>query len=713
MGRRFALALAALVAFASAGTAEGYRTQNVFVAVMDGVRWSETFGDPDRALIPHLDRLAAQGTLHTSFLNEGVTITRQGHATIATGSWQLCPNGGPRPTRPTLWEYARDELGWPQEACAVIFGKGRYSYAASSSFPGYAGRHPPTFEIAIGEGDLPDDVRVLDRVFAAMERDRPRLMFVNFGVTDHLGHSNRWARYTAAIVNCDAVLARLWQRIQKSPAYRNRTTLLVTNDHGRHSDRDQEPHGGFRAHGDACEGCRHVMLLALGPDIKRGFVSERKALQIDLAPTVGELLGFQTPLAEGRVLEEMLREPRGMNRKEARTPAARRARRLLELRQRDLLRTVADAQLARDPASLAPSPETALLLQGLERAFEITQDERHREFVRRWTAAHGAPEATATTGLEETTAEALLASWRTTKLTAPPMACDVDPRAVRVVHAHEALELCRLIDALESRPDDRTLRAALLIRQEMVADGLSEIGALWQDPAVSALSLAAALRLAAIRKMHPIRWSERRRAAGRRARRRPRPLWAHPDHFFRGCFPFSYERLLLEFDEAGHLGDGSPLADGAALLLLAEAHGLEMPWRLAAPPVRAERVAGLPRRPERGVTRIRIWWGGGATRTFDGRVEVEGGTLVRAVSQSFEGRDRFDAAKAAFTSQAGRPGDAVVLDVRGGPETVVHLRLEPGAVACSLRELREKGRLEHPGPEGHRIRMDVLWPRSP
>jgi predicted AlkP superfamily pyrophosphatase or phosphodiesterase len=94
MPRRLLIAAVVLAAFAVSpvlGQAKPqYKTRNVMVVVMDGVRYSETFGEPNRASIPNLAALEKDGTLYTNYriAGPGVSVTRQGHSTISTGTWQ-------------------------------------------------------------------------------------------------------------------------------------------------------------------------------------------------------------------------------------------------------------------------------------------------------------------------------------------------------------------------------------------------------------------------------------------------------------------------------------------------------------------------------------------------------------------------------------------------------------------------------------------------
>lgn len=51
----------------------------------------------------------------------------------------------------------------------------------------------------------------------------------------------------------------------------------------------------------------HNMLIAKGPDFRRGFVDQYPTGNVDVAPTVAHLLGLKLPEAQGRVLKEALK----------------------------------------------------------------------------------------------------------------------------------------------------------------------------------------------------------------------------------------------------------------------------------------------------------------------------------------------------------------------------------------------------------------------
>jgi hypothetical protein len=261
--------------------------QNAIVVVMDGARYTETLG-ADSANIPWLwNTLRPQGMIWTDFRNNGLTLTNPGHATIESGIWQNIDNSGVlRPTAPTFFEYFRKSTGAADSTVYVVAGKTKLDILTYSSHPDFGQPFGATFVYNAG------DAAVFSSVRSIMSSRHPRLLVVNFADVDALGHAGNWSGYLGAIKGVDSFVAQLWQLIQTDSMYKGTTTLFVTNDHGRHTT-------DYTSHGDGCEGCRHIMLFAAGRGIPQGRLVPRMRQQIDIAPTVGELLGFATPYALG------------------------------------------------------------------------------------------------------------------------------------------------------------------------------------------------------------------------------------------------------------------------------------------------------------------------------------------------------------------------------------------------------------------------------
>lgn len=264
--------------------------QNAIIVVIDGARYSETFGS-DGKYIPHMyNDLAPLGTVFTNFriADEGITSTNPGQASILTGTWQIIENdGSEHPNKPTIYEYFRKELSAKATDCFIIAGKKKIGALSYSTFAGYGS----DFGASTNCFDADDD-QVYDSLVSTMDTYHPKLILVNFPTTDSNGHSGVWNDYVSALINADRLVYKLWQKIQNDPYYKSSTTVFITNDHGRHTN-------DFKNHGCDCDGCEHIMLLSLGKDIPMGAKNHELHHQIDIAGTIGKLLGFSTPFTKG------------------------------------------------------------------------------------------------------------------------------------------------------------------------------------------------------------------------------------------------------------------------------------------------------------------------------------------------------------------------------------------------------------------------------
>ncbi len=284
-----------------AAAAFGQVTENVFIVNIDGLRYTEGFG-AGRTNMPFVwDSLRPRGAIYTELYNTGITVTNAGHSTITAGVRQLLQNNADtllspvRPREPSVAEYYRRYKGAPATAAVFVSGNPAWRYPVST-YPGFGDTWAPTIRQT-----KEDDLETWDSVQAVISRYHPKLCYVLFGEVDLAGHTGDTAYYIGAIRQADSLTWQLWTRLQADTIYRNRTTLILTTDHGRHDD----AHGGWKNHGCSCRGCRHLIFLAVGPEIIADTMITVIHDQIDIAPTIGCLLGFPTPLAQGSAMTEM------------------------------------------------------------------------------------------------------------------------------------------------------------------------------------------------------------------------------------------------------------------------------------------------------------------------------------------------------------------------------------------------------------------------
>lgn len=286
-----------------------WKTRHIVILVIDGPRWTETWGKPGRDLIPVRDKiLAPQGVLLSDMANDGPTYTNAGHSALLTGFHQEINNSGLElPRNPSLTQRLI-ATGVDPKAVWVVASKDKLQILTDSAHPEWKRKHVCSSDCGtdgIGS-DYRDDSITFERAKNVLSTHHPRLMLINFKEPDSSGHAKKWDRYLENIRITDRYAGAIWEQIQADPVMKDRTTLFITNDHGRHLDGHKD---GYISHGDDCAGCRKIELLAIGPDFKKGVISEVHRRQIDVAVTAAALLGLTIPGSEGKVMSELFVVP--------------------------------------------------------------------------------------------------------------------------------------------------------------------------------------------------------------------------------------------------------------------------------------------------------------------------------------------------------------------------------------------------------------------
>ena len=138
-----------------------------------------------------------------------------------------------------------------------------------------------------------DSVRHDDYTFAfAMDhltRHRPRVLYLAFGETDDWAHDGRYDRVLQAYTRPDQYLQALWTWLQAQPAYRGRTSLLITTDHGRGSGTND-----WRDHGKDVRGAGDTWMAFVSPGMtRRGEWRDHPPITANqVAATLIEWMGF-------------------------------------------------------------------------------------------------------------------------------------------------------------------------------------------------------------------------------------------------------------------------------------------------------------------------------------------------------------------------------------------------------------------------------------
>lgn len=135
----------------------------------------------------------------------------------------------------------------------------------------------------------------------ALRELKPKLLLINYNDPDYV-HWGYASHYTTGISIIDKGIEKIYYAIQSDPNYRDNTIFVIVPDCGRDNNRLMSV--PYQHHfGDRCS--HEIFGLFLGPGIPQGKTIDKLVQQIDVAPTIGKLMGYSTNFVEGSVLGEV------------------------------------------------------------------------------------------------------------------------------------------------------------------------------------------------------------------------------------------------------------------------------------------------------------------------------------------------------------------------------------------------------------------------
>lgn len=313
------LLLGLLLVAAAPGVA-GLKTENVLFVTIDGLRWQEVFRGSDdalankefggvseralvdmqaafavggaaerrRVLMPFVWReIAAQGQLFGNRdtgspmrVTNGAHVSYPGYSEMLTGFADPEIRNNARIPNPhvTVLEWLNGRPGFEDRVVplaawnvfASIFNVERSGLPLwltnQRSDPATAS--PRLLEIERWMEDIPTKGRdehydgfVFRAALDVIETKSPRLLFIGFGEPDTYGHRRVYDSYLDSTRRVDRFIRQLWEKMQSLPQYRDKTTLIITTDHGRGATPQDWIH-----HNPKVPGSDETWLMVLGPD---------------------------------------------------------------------------------------------------------------------------------------------------------------------------------------------------------------------------------------------------------------------------------------------------------------------------------------------------------------------------------------------------------------------------------------------------------------
>jgi len=124
-----------------------------------------------------------------------------------------------------------------------------------------------------------------------LKKNKPNLMYISYGETDDWAHGGKYDEYLFAATQTDRYLEEIWSYLQSDSQYKDKTTLIITTDHGRGT----HPKDSWRNHGSSVPNGGEIWIAMIGPEFKSEgeVLTPGQLYQDQVAATIAKLLGVQ------------------------------------------------------------------------------------------------------------------------------------------------------------------------------------------------------------------------------------------------------------------------------------------------------------------------------------------------------------------------------------------------------------------------------------
>ncbi|HVZ97103.1 MAG TPA: alkaline phosphatase family protein [Chitinophagaceae bacterium] len=318
--------------------------KNVFIVTIDGIRWQEVFEGPDSSIINNArytndidlakllyydssakesrkkllpffwNVIARKGRLYGNrLLKNRVNVSNAykfsypGYNEILTGYPDLYVNSN-RPVENeninvleylnSLDEFRNNVVAFTSwNIFPYILNKDRNAlpvYSGYDSVPVNGNIYLKEFNdlqqnFINDKKDTRQDALTFIAASEYIRANKPRVMLIGFGECDEDAHRGQYDKYLQHISEADKMIAQLWYYIQSTPEYKDKTTLIITTDHGRGKKKNS-----WINHDALIKGSGDAWLAVIGPGISPlGEMNvPGQIYQKQIAATVTGILGY-------------------------------------------------------------------------------------------------------------------------------------------------------------------------------------------------------------------------------------------------------------------------------------------------------------------------------------------------------------------------------------------------------------------------------------
>lgn len=339
------------------------KTKNIILITLDGYRWQELFRGADSALIDNKEytnnyartivrfggetaqerrrklmpftweTIATKGQIYGNrdFDNK-VDLTNPhwvsfpGYSEILCGYVDTLLSGNKKKNNPniTVLEFLNNKSEFKGKIAVFgswdvfpfIINQERSKIPVNAGFNKVEGEHLSTStkllntiqnQVPYFFGGARLDVFTHHLAMEYIEKHHPRVLFIGYGEPDEWGHQGNYEYYLQSVYNIDQFISNIWNYVQNNAFYKDKTTLIITTDHGRGEAKKEK----WKDHGIDIVGAGEAWLAVIGPDSKAlGEIKSKGQLySTQIAQTISRLLGIEYTASKpvGKVIDSVVK----------------------------------------------------------------------------------------------------------------------------------------------------------------------------------------------------------------------------------------------------------------------------------------------------------------------------------------------------------------------------------------------------------------------
>jgi hypothetical protein len=332
------------------------QTENIFIITTDGFRWQEVFSGADSTMINNTNFVQDTSLIKQLYWNDDVAIRRQklmpffwnviaqkgqlygnrllGNKSNAANLYKISYPGYneiftgrtdpwittnlPRENQNiNILEYLNNQKTYRGKVVAFsswnvfpyILNTQRNSLPVNSGYENMENENEDTaFQLI---NNVQDNVAhkshtrydwlTFLNAREYIEQHHPKIVFIGLGETDEFAHEGHYDKYLQQATSIDKMIADLWYYVQTNSFYKNKTTFIITTDHGR-----GQTTFSWHKHSFLTKGSAQTWMAMIGPGIEPvgEMQTEQQVYQKQIASTIALLLGqeFKTAHNIGKAI---------------------------------------------------------------------------------------------------------------------------------------------------------------------------------------------------------------------------------------------------------------------------------------------------------------------------------------------------------------------------------------------------------------------------